>query len=231
MVDGALSQACYLRCVDACYSNPGGYGNLASVDYCVFHAPYNKLVRKAHARLALRDKVDRPKNWCVAGDVEYEQSLVDKGLDASLRKASADDYDNRVAPSTEAPRHIGNCYTASVFFGLVSLVSTKDLEGKRVLLFSYGSGAVASMYVLKGRAGKISLGKMRSTVDLAARLSKRVERSAAEFAEACDAREAAYGAAPYEPLATGASWVPLASGAFFLRRIDGRHRREYGRAG
>ena len=225
MVDGALSQACYLRCVDACYSNPGGYGNLASVDYCVFHAPYNKLVRKAHARLQLRDSNDRPTNWCVPGDVDYEKSLVDKALDASLRKASAEDYDKRVAPSTEAPRHIGNCYTASVFFGLVSLVSGKDLEGKRVLLFSYGSGAVASMYVLKGRSGKIALSSIRSTVDLSARLSKRVERSAADFAGACDAREAAYGTAPLEP----SGGVPLAAGAFFLQGVDSRHRREYGR--
>ena len=112
-----------------------------------------------------------------------------------------------------------------VFFGLVSLVASTDLEGKRILMFSYGSGAVASMYVLKGRSGKIALSSIRSTVDLSARLSKRVERSAAEFAEACDAREAAYGAAPLEP----SGGVPLAAGAFFLRGIDGRHRREYGR--
>ena len=65
----------------------------------------------------------------------------------------------------------------------------------------------------------------KSHIVLSARLSKRVERSAADFAEACDAREAAYGAAPLEP----SGGVPLASGAFFLRGIDGRHRREYGR--
>ena len=115
LVDGALSQACYLRARPRCYSNPGPMATWHRCDYCVFHAPYNKLVRKAHARLALRDSNDRPTNWCVAGDVDYEKSLVDKGLDASLRKASADDYDKRVAPATEAPRHIGNCYTASVF--------------------------------------------------------------------------------------------------------------------
>ena len=99
------------------------------------------------------------------------------------------------------------------------------MEEKRVLLFSYGSGAVASMYVLKGRAGKIALSSIRSTVNLSARLSKRVERSAAEFAEACDAREAAYGAAPLEP----SGGVSLAEGAFFLRGVDAKHRREYGR--
>ena len=151
----------------------------ASADYCVFHAPYNKLVRKAHARLAL----DPPPS-CLAGDAAYEASLTDKGLDASLRKTSAEDYEKRVSPSTQAPQHIGNCYTASVFFGLVSLVSNAELNDKRIMVFSYGSGAVASMYVLRGQPGRFPLETMRKHVDLSARLAARVERSAAEFAAA-----------------------------------------------
>ena len=217
LVDGVLSQACYLRCVDACNI---GLPSAASADYCVFHAPYNKLVRKAHARLAL----DPPPS-CLAGDAAYEASLTDKGLDASLRKTSAEDYDKRVSPSTQAPQHIGNCYTASVFFGLVSLVSNAELNDKRIMVFSYGSGAVASMYVLRGRPGRFSLETMRKHVDLSARLAARVERSAAEFVAACDARERAYGTAPQAP----AGAVPLSAGAFFLESVDDRHRRAYGR--
>ena len=190
LVDGALSQACYLRCVDACYSNPGSYGNLAACDYCVFHAPYNKLVRKAHARLALRDSNDRPRNWCVPGDVAYEQSLVDKGLDASLRKASADDYDKRVAPSTEAPTHR---QLLRRFLGRVC--SALQIWRKRICFL--GSGAVASMYVLKGRSGKIAL----SAIGPRSIFGEAVEarRAVAWTSAACDARGLP-GAAPLEPV-------------------------------
>ena len=43
-VDGRLSQACYLRCVDACYAGLGGAagGDGAPPDFCVFHAPYDR---------------------------------------------------------------------------------------------------------------------------------------------------------------------------------------------
>ena len=105
------------------------------------------------------------------GDVSYEQSLVDKGLDASLRKASADDYDKRVAPATEAPRHIGNCYTASVFFGLVSLVASTDLEGKRIsdVLLRFWSRRVDVR--AQGAFWQNSVELYTATVDLSARLS------------------------------------------------------------
>ena len=43
---------------------------------------------------------------------------------------------------------IGNCYTGSVFASLLSVVAGQGegLSGHRVLMFSYGSGSMASMY-------------------------------------------------------------------------------------
>lgn len=46
---------------------------------------------------------------------------------------------------------VGNCYTASVFAGLLSVVAAKgssleDSGGARVLMFSDGSGFVATAY-------------------------------------------------------------------------------------
>ena len=51
-------------------------------------------------------------------------------------------------------RAVGNCYTAAVYMNLLSLVSNlgAELEGKRVLVFSYGSGAVATAFGLQARA-------------------------------------------------------------------------------
>jgi 3-hydroxy-3-methylglutaryl CoA synthase len=48
---------------------------------------------------------------------------------------------------------LGNLYTASLYSGLASLLAQQgqQLAGKRVLCFSFGSGAVASMFTLTGR--------------------------------------------------------------------------------
>ena len=104
-VDGKLSQACYLRSVDACWRGLRAKAPLSTAvgafDHCVFHAPYNKLVQKGFARLALGDAVlggaaGQPCSadaWCTFGDDAYEATLVDRGLDGALRKAAAADYD------------------------------------------------------------------------------------------------------------------------------------------
>ena len=55
-------------------------------------------------------------------------------------------------------KNLGNIYTGSLYNGLVSLLQSGlptaeggeglDLRGKRVMLFSYGSGCAASMFVV-----------------------------------------------------------------------------------
>ena len=243
-VDGKLSQACYLRSVDACWRGLKAKGPRATAvgafDHCVFHAPYNKLVQKGFARLALGDAVlggaaGQPCSadaWCTFGDDAYEATLVDRGLDGALRKAAAADYDAKVAPSTMIPKHVGNTYTASVFAGLLSLVSAADerLAGKRVLLFSYGSGSVATMYVLRGRTTKtkFTLAAIKAAADVDARLKGRVPCSAAHFAAACDLRVDRYGKPDYAPEGTPPDApVPLAPDAFRLVNVDANHVRSY----
>lgn len=54
-------------------------------------------------------------------------------------------------PACAISREVGNCYTASVFAGLASVVTSSDKargeEGEsRILMFSYGSGFVATAY-------------------------------------------------------------------------------------
>lgn len=53
-----------------------------------------------------------------------------------------------VMPACKINQNIGNCYTGSVFSSLLSVVSEVGdaLDGKRVMMFSYGSGSVASIY-------------------------------------------------------------------------------------
>lgn len=64
-VDGRQSVACYLRALELCYLQlcakherlHGQPLRLAAFDYCVFHAPFNKMARKAGSHLFCLDRL------------------------------------------------------------------------------------------------------------------------------------------------------------------------------
>ena len=132
-----------------------------SHDYFVFHAPYNKLVQKSFGRLFF---LDARKRFEVTGEVDeafekdmltkpIEETYTDRGLEGILKKQSAADFKTRLSDSNMASKLVGNTYTASVFLGLASLIDRVggrgDLTpGKSIAVFSYGSGALATMYRL-----------------------------------------------------------------------------------
>ncbi|KAF7138752.1 hypothetical protein RHSIM_Rhsim07G0043700 [Rhododendron simsii] len=63
VVDGKLSQTCYLMALASCYKGfckkyeklEGKQFSTEDADYFVFHSPYNKLVQKSFARLVFSD--------------------------------------------------------------------------------------------------------------------------------------------------------------------------------
>ena len=132
-----------------------------SHDYFVFHAPYNKLVQKSFGRLFF---LDARKKFELTGENDetygedlltkpIEETYTDRALEGILKKQSAADFKTRLADSNMASKLVGNTYTASVFLGLASLIDTAggrgDLTpGKSIAVFSYGSGALATMYRL-----------------------------------------------------------------------------------
>eukprot|EP01018_Ginkgo_biloba_P041180 Gb_39796 [translate_table: standard] len=80
VVDGMLSQKCYLMALDACYKrfcDKAGSFSLADADYLVFHSPYNKLVQKSFARLLFDDFKADP---CVVGKDAREKLEPFAGL-------------------------------------------------------------------------------------------------------------------------------------------------------
>ena len=48
-------------------------------------------------------------------------------------------------------KRLGNIYTGSLYNGLISLLCDEsvDLKGKRVMMFSYGSGCAASLFYIR----------------------------------------------------------------------------------
>ena len=160
-----------------------------------------------------------------------EESLTDRNLVKALVAITDDMYTAMVAPTTGLSRNIGNTYTASVFANLLSLIDEEhaSMPGNTIGMFSYGSGAIATMYGLRATdiaGADFTLGRIADTVNLGARLEARQPSSPDEFTEALRIREQAYGKSDYAPVGSVAH---LAPGSFYLAGVDSKHRREYAR--
>ena len=87
--------------------------------YC-FHLPYPKLALKGMKK------------------------IMDKTLPEEQQQILKDNFDKSILYSQK----VGNIYTGSLFLGLLSLLENSDnlKPGDKIVLFSYGSGAVAEIF-------------------------------------------------------------------------------------
>lgn len=124
-------------------------------DYLLFHAPTCKLVSKSYARMLYNDFVANPTSGQFNSvpeelrDLAYEASLSDRNIEKTFLGLSKKRFEERVKPSIELPTMCGNMYTASVYSGLTALLKNIDsdtLQGKRVGIFSYGSGLASTLF-------------------------------------------------------------------------------------
>jgi hydroxymethylglutaryl-CoA synthase len=148
-------------------------------DYMAFHAPTCKLVSKSYARLLYNDFLSDPSHPLFANvapelrDLDYQASLTDKAVEKTFLGLAKKRFAERVQPSIQVPTMCGNMYCGSVYGGLVSLISNvppKAWQGKRIGIFSYGSGLASSMFSMKV-VGDTS--KMCEKLDLQSRLDAR----------------------------------------------------------
>lgn len=205
LVDGHFSNKCYVEAIDACYRNyqkrhakltlndtngtPDQRLFIDHFDYFAFHAPNCKLVSKSYGRLLYNDFLANPTNTAfeaVPADIHemgYQNSLDDKALERIFIGLTKKRFAERVFPSIEAPTMCGNMYTASVYASLVSLisnVSSETLQGKRVGIFSYGSGLASSLFSIRVQ-GDVS--DLAGRIDLHRRLKNRITTSAENYDE------------------------------------------------
>ncbi|CAI5728603.1 unnamed protein product [Hyaloperonospora brassicae] len=259
-VDGQLSNACYLHALDECYqlfckkskllasTDQKQVVGMSSMDYAVFHSPYYKLVQKSFARLVFHDSRRLLSSGDEAAKEKYAtltkwtnaplcDTLNDRELDLAARNVASEDFEAKVSPSCTTSQQLGNSYTAAVYMNLATLVHARAKElalGARVLLFSYGSGSLASMFVLHTREpsesakGKFSLGKIAESLDLIARLARRTKKSPEEFTARMKLRQVTYGAEHDVKLTQSIASIP--AGEFYLDRIDNMGRRFYARS-
>ena len=259
-VDGKLSQTAYLTAVDECWAGLkakldaqaaaaassaklAAPTSLDSFDYALLHSPYNKLVQKGFARLLADDLRSDPSRPEWASDAEAQkwakvaaaESVGDRAAEKPLQKLADSRWKRMCDAGHTLSKQVGNCYTAALYMNLLSLVSNvgEDLVGKKVLLFSYGSGAVATAFIAEGRTPStaegtmFSLSRIQRVADVHARLASRTKRDVSAFGAAMDLRASRYGKADYEPKGSIADLFP---GTWYLSKVDSLYRRSYARA-
>lgn len=163
-------------------------------------------------------------------------TLKDRDLDLAARSVAKPVFKQKTHPSCTVSQQVGNCYAASVYVNLASLVHTigTELVGKRILLFSYGSGSIATMFAIRARRsegeneGKFSLDKMVRVLDFQTKLADRIKKSPEEYTAVMALRERVYISAHgsvelTQPIST------VGAGAYYLERIDNRGIRHYAR--
>ena len=122
LVDGKYSTRVYLQALQACwqqYREQSGR-DFADIHRFCYHLPFTRMAEKAHERL----------------------------VKASGVTASDEQMREKVGGSLGYNKSTGNSYAASLYVGLTCLLDTtaEDLAGKRIGLFSYGSGCVAEYF-------------------------------------------------------------------------------------
>ena len=122
LVDGKYSTKVYLGAVAETWSQYQQLSGRAFGDHARFcyHLPFTRMAEKAHERLARTCGVE----------------------------LTADQVKTQIGDSLLYNRISGNSYTASLYVGLCSLLdhAAEDLGGRRLGLFSYGSGCVAEFF-------------------------------------------------------------------------------------
>ncbi|XP_064595779.1 hydroxymethylglutaryl-CoA synthase 1-like [Liolophura sinensis] len=255
VVDGKLSIQCYLHALDKCYKVYSSKANtarknagisepfsLSSADDFVFHTPFCKLVQKSVGRLMLNDFINESTPYLESKhdeldayrDVKLEDTYFDKQVESTFVKASKDMYSRKTLPSLKVASQVGNMYTASVYGGLASCIakysSAAELAGKKIVLFSYGSGLASTMFSMTATDDYYegsSLAKLHDSLKgLQDRLDSRIKVQPETFDKTMKLREETHHLAPYTPVGNTEN---LFNGTWYLTEVDEMHRRKYER--
>ncbi|WP_130839427.1 hydroxymethylglutaryl-CoA synthase [Corynebacterium neomassiliense] len=126
VVDGHLSVGAYLDALTDAWNDLQAHGgpSVEDIDRILYHQPYTKMAKKAQQRL----------REITGGQISTALNPGDE----------PDGRDTGLETSSRYNRRLGNSYTASVYSALVSLLDyDPGLEGRRIGIFSYGSGCVS----------------------------------------------------------------------------------------
>jgi hydroxymethylglutaryl-CoA synthase len=161
--------------------------SMSDSDYFVFHSPYNKLVQKSFGRLYFNDFLRNPsfvdevsrQTLAPYASLSGDESYQSRDLEKANQQAAKHTYDEKVQSSTLIPKQVGNMYTASLYAAFISLLYNKhdSLVGKRVVMFSYGSGLTSTMFSFRLQEGQhpFNLSNIVTVLNVSGKLKQRVE--------------------------------------------------------
>lgn len=217
-------------------------------DYMCFHSPTSKTVAKSYARLLYNDYLADPTNQVFADvpqelkGLDYQASLTDKTVEKTFMALAKKRFAKRVQPGIMLPTMCGNMYCASVYSslcGLITNVPDQELLGKKIAIFSFGSGLASSLFSLKVRG---SVKDIVDKMDVIARLESRKIvapqvyddvsgtlahgnlESMLTVPKMCNLREKAHLQKSYKPSGGRDDLFP---GTYYLTGIDDMFRRTY----
>lgn len=240
-VDGQLSIQCYLSALASCYcrvseklaESQSLRPSLELFDYFICHAPYCKLVNKSIGLLHyidyLRggyDVVGMPSASQVAANFVSSREVRDL-----YTEQSRESFSRKTSASLSIARDVGNMYTASVFGSLLALLSGEPasaLIDRRVGVYSYGSGFVASLFCCRFRGAGSRLEQLTRRLALQRQrfATERIKCSPKEFADTLAIRESRY-TSRGDAFTPSGSLETLSPGTWYLRLVDEQARRHY----
>ena len=170
-----------------------------------------------------REEFQKPEFQQFRG-VNPEDTYFNADVDKIFRKTGDPVFEKKVFPATLIATHVGNSYCASTYAALLSLISNvpqDQLIGKRIVIFSYGSGLAASMFSLVVTQ---SLADIVSKANIMEKLKRRVEITPEQYSEAMKLREKAHGQKSYTPVTSNEN---IETGDFYLKSINDQYQRFY----
>ncbi len=203
LADGHYSIECYLDALSGARMDAvGDRGDLLQqLSACLYHVPFVKMAFKAHQR-----------------ELEMELGRTIRRSEAQEWAQLTESYEHLCAPWLKLNAEIGNIYTGSLFLSLIDLLrqAGKQLAGRDISLFSYGSGCGAT-YCL-GQIGT-EVGAWQTVIDPSESLASRRRLSIPEYEALVRAAEKADRTERLNPADFG-----LSGGLYYTgTRNDRRH--------
>ena len=163
---------------------------------------------------------------------EWAKTYADRELDAMLQKMASVPYKEKLEHANYLSQQVGNTYTASVFVGLASLICFNNKSfsvGQTICVFSYGSGAIATMYGLRIR-DVIRVRDISAKLNLVERLNRREFVHPSELDIAMEVRKQMHHRTTpkYQPMYSSVI-DRLYPGTYYLVDIDSQWKRSYAR--
>ncbi|XP_076331659.1 hydroxymethylglutaryl-CoA synthase 1-like [Tachypleus tridentatus] len=206
---------------------------LDDLDIVLFHAPYCKLVQKSLARLVLNDclrrvDVEKYKSMEAFSHLKLEETYFDKDVEKAFVEFSKPLFEKKTKPGLQLANRVGNMYTPCLYGCLVSYIASSlpaDVLGKRIGMFSYGSGLASSMFSLQVTTDADMVDNLHMSLkEQLSHLELRKRVSPAEFTSILKIREDTHHQAPYTPTGKVEDLFP---NTWFLVHVDSMHRRQY----